>query len=239
MEKEKRIKLDLKNHIDLKDKTYQVLKKAIIGNYFKPNEKITERYLSKIMGVSTSPIKHALNRLEYEGFVINVPRRGRKIADISLKLKEYSLIRAALEGVAINIATEKASSQDLNDLQNILDKMNKAMESEDLNKLIKLNICFHEKIYEISKNNLIKPLINTIRILYDSLRSNKLKERDKIDNYIGFREHQEIVNSMKNRNREDAEVKIKKHIIRSDKHFIDKIKERKSKIGLFSEITKK
>ena len=83
------LRLKISDSHYLGEKAYIILRDAIIAGEFAPGEWISERQLSERMGVSTSPIKHALKRLEYDGLVQNVPRRGRKVADVAVALRKY------------------------------------------------------------------------------------------------------------------------------------------------------
>jgi len=79
---------DLGNHLSLKDRVYQNIKFQIINNNLKPGIRLLEEEIAKAMNISRAPIREAFNRLEKEGFVTIIPRKGTAVSNITTQIIE-------------------------------------------------------------------------------------------------------------------------------------------------------
>ena len=218
------LKLKISESHYLGEKAYFLLRDAIIKGEFAPGEWVSERQLSERMGVSTSPIKHALKRLEYDGLVQNVPRKGRKVADFAVALEEVSLIRAALEGVGARLAAEKASAGDIERLHACLKVMEQCTAENRSGQLTKANAQFHGLIRTMARNNYISQLVETLRVYDEKVRSEALSEPEEA--HRGLEEHTSIFEAVSNRDGSKAEQETGKHIIRSAQFVLEKLRKR-------------
>lgn len=218
------LKLKISDSHYLGEKAYIILRDAIIAGEFAPGEWISERQLSERMGVSTSPIKHALKRLEYDGLVQNVPRRGRKVADVAVALEEVCLIRAALEGVGARLAAEKASTEDIERLHACLKVMEQYTAENRSKELVKANAEFHGLIRTMARSNYISQLVETLRVYDDKVRSEALSEPEEA--HRGLEEHTRIFEAIKNKDGSRAEQEIGNHVIRSAQFVLGKLRKR-------------
>ena len=93
--------------------------------------------LAEELGVSRTPIREAIRKLEQEGFVVMVPRRGTYVADISLKdISQVFEIRGALEELAAGLAAERITPDELERLERILVEINEYMAHDDFDKIV-------------------------------------------------------------------------------------------------------
>ena len=112
----------------LRDVVSDVLRQAIKDGVLKPGERLMEIRLAEELGVSRTPIREAIRKLEQEGFVVMVPRRGTYVADISLKdISQVFEIRGALEELAAGLAAERITPDELERLERILVEINEYM----------------------------------------------------------------------------------------------------------------
>src|SRR6266571_7047058 len=97
----------------LRDRAYDDIREAILGGALRPGERIKERDVAAQMGISTTPVKEALRRLEQDGLVVSQPRRGAIVGPlVTTRPEEILAIRAHLEGLAARLAAEKMSGED-------------------------------------------------------------------------------------------------------------------------------
>jgi DNA-binding GntR family transcriptional regulator len=211
---------DLKTVTDV---AYEKLKLAIVGGSFSPGERISERSLAEDMGISTTPIKRALNRLSIEGLVEIRPRKGTFVSAYYLSsIEETGLIRAALEGIAASLAARKATDEEIQDLLRHLSLMRTRTDRGDIPALIEANAQFHQKIRDIAGNPYISQLISTVHSFDEAVRSKALIDREEARR--GFEEHRAVCDAVANREGDLAEELIKKHILRTSRYVVQQMK---------------
>lgn len=195
------------------------LRKAIISGELRPRERITERMLSEHFQTSTTPIKEALRILEYEGLVEVTSRSGTVVSSFAnMRLTEIYTIRAALEGLAANFAAHKASDDEILEIEKILEKSKKLIDAGEYEELIVNNTKFHQAIRRASHNVYLEHLIKGV-LAYDAIFRQvvlTLVEEQK----SGWDEHVSVLAAIKNRQPEEAETRLRNHIIRSGQEVL-------------------
>lgn len=149
------------NHITkpLRNQVYKFLKSAIINGDITPGLKLIESQLAKKMGISRTPIREALHRLEQDKLIVRCPSRGFKTNEFSNdKIDEIFGIRAVLEGYAGNLALNYISKAELNNLENNIQKTEYYYENWDSKKLFRLNTLFHDVIINCSHSEILQHL---------------------------------------------------------------------------------
>ena len=102
----------------LRDVVFETLRDAIIKQVLKPGERLMEIQLADEMGVSRTPVREAIRKLELEGLVVMVPRKGAYVAGVSMKdIHEVYEVRAALEMLAVSLAAERITDEELDALE--------------------------------------------------------------------------------------------------------------------------
>lgn len=187
------------------------IRSSIISGEFKTGEKLSTRAISKTYEVSATPVKEAFKILQAEGFIVTNPRSGTYVSDVaSSGIKAISYIRSSLEGVAVNLATHLASSEDLEKLEKILDKSDDFMKKADISGLVVCNTEFHKAIREIAGCQYLCTLIEDLYSFDVSIRKRAL------DNFelrrAGGLEHRTILELMKAGKAESAEKLMIDHI---------------------------
>ena len=116
----------------LRDVVFETLRDAIITQVLKPGERLMEIQLADEMGVSRTPVREAIRKLELEGLVIMVPRKGAYVAGVSMKdIHEVYEVRAALEMLAVSLAAERITDEELDALERQVLQESEAEASED------------------------------------------------------------------------------------------------------------
>lgn len=109
---EQNLKVNENEYLPLRDVVFNTLRQAILRGEFKPGERLMEIQLANKLGVSRTPIREAIRKLELEGLVIMIPRKGAEVADITEKsLRDVLEVRKALEELAVQLACEKITSK--------------------------------------------------------------------------------------------------------------------------------
>ena len=104
-------------YLPLRDVVFNTLRQAILTGEMKPGERLMEIHLANKLGVSRTPIREAIRKLELEGLVIMIPRRGAEVAQITWKnLKDVLEVRRALDVLAIELACERMEREELDRL---------------------------------------------------------------------------------------------------------------------------
>src|SRR4051812_10300996 len=130
--------------LSLGERAYRRLRDSIVQGTLQAGSRISERSLASALGISAQPVREALRRLEQDGLVVTLPRRGTVVAEFGLeRLAELGRIRAALEGVAAALAAERMSGEDLASLTRIVRGMRGATAAADTAALADLNERFH------------------------------------------------------------------------------------------------
>jgi DNA-binding GntR family transcriptional regulator len=207
----------------LTDIAYEKIKSFIIIGNFAPGERISERTLSEHMGISTTTIKRALNRLSIEGLVEIRPRKGTYVSRFYLSsIEEIGIIRAALEGIAAKLAAAKATDDEIAVLRRQIGFMEMHTESGDLDKLVEANSGFHRMIREIAKNLYMSQLIKIVHSFDITVRRRALTDPEEA--MRGINEHKAIFQAIADRNGGFAERLIKEHILRTSRFVVREMK---------------
>jgi DNA-binding GntR family transcriptional regulator len=119
----------------IRDKVYQYIKFAIVSGDYQSGERIIERELADKLNVSRTPIREALFRLESQGFVKTLPRKGVVVSRLSPEeIIEIFTILSALESLAMKLAAQKANKQHREELDQICKEIDQSLVNPDYNK---------------------------------------------------------------------------------------------------------
>ena len=140
------------DNTNLRDQTYDIIKNMIILREIEPGKKINEEHIAKEIQVSRTPIREALCRLENEGIVKIIPRRGAFVSDLNeTNVREILLIREVLEGLVVRLAVENMDSKTLEKLRKALEKVSIIPEEDrDLINYTRSEVDFHSILLSAS-----------------------------------------------------------------------------------------
>ncbi|SHF07360.1 GntR family transcriptional regulator [Alkalibacter saccharofermentans] len=219
------LKIDMDTYKPLREIVFTTMREAIINGDFKPGQRLMEVQLAEQMGVSRTPVREAIRKLELEGLVVMVPRKGAYVAGLSSEdVKEVLEIRAVLEGLAASLAAKNASAADIEQLQEIVEKFKVAAEEKDVVRLINFDSDFHDVMYRASKN---KKLIQLISALREQVQRFRVAYFTKIrSTQTLIEEHNDLVSSIVNNEPDRARAIAEKHISTTEK-LITSIEEKR------------
>jgi DNA-binding GntR family transcriptional regulator len=140
----------------LADAVADRLREAIHNGEYTPGERLVERTLSDRLGVSHIPVREALTKLEDEGLVVRLPRRGARVAKLSPRsIAEVSSMRVLLEAFVVRRVCERWTGRAERDLTRIADRMVAAAEKGDAAAVLDLDHRYHERLWEQADHSIL------------------------------------------------------------------------------------
>mgnify|MGYP000216924685 CR=1 FL=1 len=156
--------ITIDNYRPLRETVCEALRDAIRRGILEPGERLMEVQLAEELGISRTPVREAIRKLEQEGYVIMMPRRGTYVSDVSVKdIKEIFEIRSALESLAISLATMRIEPDELEKLQTLLAQIGGHIENDDMDKIVATDIEFHGLLYQVSRNERLVNIISNLK----------------------------------------------------------------------------
>ncbi len=149
----------------IRETVFLNLRKMILDGTFQPGEKLNEKVVASELGVSRTPIREAMYKLEQEGLVKIVPRKYTEVIGITDEsISEIHRIRAALEPIAAYEAVNNLTQEEINELERLWFLSKEYFQSNDINNLMKTNDQFHSIISEASR---LPKVVNILRNMHD------------------------------------------------------------------------
>lgn len=204
----------------LKDRIYASLKEAITSMNIYADDaelRLDERDLSERMAISRTPIREALARLEQEGLVRIVPRKGvfivRKSKD---EILEMITVWAALESMAARLVTLRASDQEIASLRRLFSTLGGEAVTAHIDEYSQRNIDFHSRILKLSQCDLLNEMASNLFIHMRSIRARTIGEKDRAERSII--DHIHIIEAIEARDTDLAERLAREHTLNLAAH---------------------
>ena len=188
------------------------LRDAIARGRLKPGTRLKQQNLARQFGVSPTPVREALRRLEGDGLVLYAPNRGIRVTQVDYpEVEEIYLMRMALEPLAVRYAVPKLTSEDLSLLEDLQERMRRAVVRGHLRRLRDLNYDFHILIYGRAGFRRLLQIIQALWGLFpwDTLQVIPGRAAGSI------REHDAILRELRGRNAAAAATLMEAHVSRS------------------------
>ena len=197
----------------LRDQAANIIRTMILGGELQSGDKISERHVSSILKISTTPIKEALRVLQSEGLITTVPRKGSFVTkDIKGEIVQLTFLRSAVDGVAAYFAAECATEEQITRMQRYLDEAKVIVrEKGETPKLSKVNDAFHEVVREAAGSFLIVNIGANMRAIDNSIRR-RVNNQDFAGALRRHKEHQNILDLIAKHKPKEAEEAMLKHI---------------------------
>lgn len=203
--------LEIRNYKPLGEVVFEYLRESILNGNLKPGERLMEIALADQLGVSRTPVREAIRKLEKESFVEMIPRKGAYVADLTAKdIIDVLEIRILLEGFASSLAAQRMSEEELMSLRETLEAFNDAVSRQDRQAMIDLDNTFHDKIFDATKNN---KLIEIVKDLHDQFQRFRLTYFTEFDNYPEIQKwHQKIYDAIRSSDVNAAKEAAEQHV---------------------------
>lgn len=209
--------------LPLRDVVFNTLRQAILTGELKPGERLMEIHLANKLGVSRTPIREAIRKLELEGLVTMIPRRGAEVAQITEKsMNDVLEVRRAMDALCTELACERISEEEITALKAACDNFAEAVKTKDVRKCAQADVEIHDIIVQATGNMRLVQLINNLSEQMYRYRFEYLKDISRYDSLI--EEHREIYESIKRRDKVAASAAAKLHIDNQKKTIIQQIR---------------
>lgn len=220
------IKLD--SYQPLREVVCESLRDAIRKGILKPGERIMEIKLAEELGVSRTPVREAIRKLELEGYVVMMPRRGTYVADMSIRdINEIFEIRTALESLSNGLAAEHITEDELEHLQRLLVIIGGYIKDGDMEKIVETDIEFHDLLYHAARNSRLVGIISNLRDQLTRFRTLSMSYPGRLEATLD--EHRSIVEAIARGDGRAARKAAERHMENSEKTLLKAMDMQKKK----------
>ena len=223
----KDFEMTIDEYLPLRDVVFNTLRRAILKGELEPGERLMEIALANKLGVSRTPIREAIRKLELEGLVVMIPRKGAEVARITEKdLRDVLEVRTSLEKLAIELACDRITEDDIYDLKLACKNFEESFGKDALTTIAEKDVAFHDIIFRSTKNARLIQILNNLREQMYRYRLEYLKDTQSHDRLV--EEHQRIVDAIIDKNKEEAVRLIQEHIYIQELTVIKKLQEQEA-----------
>ncbi|WP_297963630.1 GntR family transcriptional regulator [uncultured Anaerovibrio sp.] len=220
------IKLD--SYQPLREVVCETLRDAIRKGKLKPGERLMEIQLAEDLGVSRTPVREAIRKLELEGYVIMMPRRGTYVANLSIRdVNEVFEIRTSLDSLASGLAAERITDEELERLQRLLVAIGGYIEENDMDKIVECDMEFHDLLYQASRNSRLVGIIFNLREQLTRFRSTSMSFPGRLK--ATLEEHRRIVEAIAQGDVAEARAAAEYHMEKSEQTLLESMEAMKAK----------
>lgn len=212
----------------LRERTLDILRNAICNLDFAPGERLVERKLSELTGVSRTSIREALRHLESEGLIKTIPRKGPTVIDISVEeARQIYQVRGAIESLAGFLLAQQAGPEYLEQLRDCLDALKQATRERNLAASLEANEKFYEIIFKGSGNKVAEDFSRSLRLKIKILRAQVTGRWDKTSHAQSLERMERIVDAIRAKDPEAVRICIIDHSNKSAETLLKILNERK------------
>ena len=171
--------VNMNEYLPLRDVVFNTLRKAILRGELKPGERLMEIQLANKLGVSRTPIREAIRKLELEGLVLMIPRKGAEVAQITEKnMQDVLEVRKALEELSVQLACERITPEQVEEMKMAAEDFRKVLKSGDVTKIAEADVKFHDIIFAATNNQRLITLLNNLREQMYQFHVEYLKQKE-------------------------------------------------------------
>ena len=218
--------LNMDAYLPLRDVVFNTLREAILKGELKPGERLMEIQLANKLGVSRTPVREAIRKLELEGLVLMIPRKGAEVAEITRQDMEDVLeVRTALEELAVKDACDHITDAQLSELKKASNEFKKALlEGKDLVTCADADMHFHDVILSATNNRRLIQMLNNLSEQMYRYRMEYLKDERTHKTLI--EEHDAIRRALKKHDKVKAGAAIRVHIDNQKRSILESLTEK-------------
>lgn len=223
-----KLNMDAGEYLPLREVVFHSLREAILTGKLKPGERLMEIPLAQTLGVSRTPVREAIRKLELEGLAVMIPRKGAEVARITKKqLQDVLDVRKALEALAVQLACRHMTKDGIVRLERAHLKVREMAEKKDVKAMVKADVHFHEIIYKAADNDKLLQILNNLRQQMYRYRLEYLKN---VENHkVIVQEHETILEAISRADEEHAAAAMRQHIVNQEKGILLLMEEEEKK----------
>lgn len=205
------LQVNMEEYLPLRDVVFKTLRQGILTGELEPGERLMEIHLANRLGVSRTPIREAIRKLELEGLVTMIPRRGAEVAQITAKnLKDVLEVRKALDALAIELACDRITEDEVVELKRACEYFQQMTFTKDATKITKADVKIHDIIVKASRNDRLVQMVNNLAEQMYRYRFEHIKDEKQHQRLMS--EHEAIYESLYARDKQKAAEAVKVHI---------------------------
>ena len=213
---------ELNSHLSLTGRVYQIIYDRILNLELPPGTRLKDSELASALGVSNTPVREALRRLEAESLVETIPRRGTFVKQLSRQeIEGLYEVRVVLEKLSIRLASLRASDALLQQVTDTANLYTQAVKRGDTKEFLEYDRQFHDLIGKGAANPI---LASTLRSLADRIQIIRHLDLGKKRNEKAAEEHQEIAAALLQRDADRAVSRMESHILSPRNRVLDMLK---------------
>ena len=180
-------------------KVFELIHQRIVIGELRPNQRLVDSGIAKELGISRTPVREALKRLEVMGYVSTLPNGGITVTEHSTReIQNLYEVREALETMAAKLACNRATEEQINKVEEYYNRGVSAMSNGDIDRYKGLHFAFEEELYAACGNEQLLSLVRTFRNqYYDRRIAQVFTSRDW---RIQLKHHGRILEALRKRN---------------------------------------
>ena len=203
---------------------YDHLKQAIIDQDIAPGARLVESRMAKMLGISRTPLREALHKLEREDWIEKIPSGGFKVITLTRDdIEETFGIRAVLEAYAARLAAQKHRPDDLKPLEKVMKKFQDSLDKKQTARLPDINTEFHDLLYAMSDSPRLIKMINQLQAQISRFRQIILKQEAFAQE--SCQDHIDMLAAMRRRDEDRVETLVRVHILKGKQAVMHRLKE--------------
>lgn len=215
--------VNMDEFLPLRDVVFNTLRQAILIGELKPGERLMEIHLADKLGVSRTPIREAIHKLEQEGLVTIIPRRGAEVAQITEKsMKDVLEVRRTLDALCVELACDRITEEGLGDLKSACDHFEQCVRTKDNKKIAQADVALHDIIVRATGNQRLIQLVNNLSEQMYRYRFEYIKDSSQHETLV--EEHRIIYQSIVRKDKTTAAKAARTHIDNQEKAIIRRIR---------------
>lgn len=204
------------------------LRQAIIDQNIEPGKRLVESRLADMLGISRTPLREALHKLEREDWIEKIPTGGFRVVKLTRKdIEETFGIRSVLEAYAARLATENHDPADLAPLEKKMAQYQRCLEKKQTARLQTINTEFHDLLYSLSQSPRLVKMINQLRAQISRFRQIILKQEAFA--VESNEDHGKMLAAMQERDADRVEALVRSHILKGKQAVIDELEKEDAK----------
>ena len=217
------LQVSMDEFLPLRDVVFNTLRQAILTGELKPGERLMEIHLAKKLGVSRTPIREAIRKLELEGLVTMIPRRGAEVAQITEKsMNDVLEERRALDVLCVELACDRITEEELEQLKAACEAFEAAVKTKDAKKIAHADVALHDIIVCATGNQRLIQLVNNLSEQMYRYRFEYIKDSSQHERLV--EEHRVIYQSLVEKDKEAVSQAAKTHIDNQEISIIRQIR---------------
>ncbi len=218
--------MQMMDYLPLRDVVFKTLRQAILTGELKPADRLMEIHLAEQLGVSRTPIREAIRKLELEGLVTVIPRRGAEVAKITEKnLRDVLEVRRNLDGFAVELACERITPEMEEELRIAVEAFEMAVKRADAKEIVGADVLIHDIIVEAAGNERLTQLVSNLSEQVYRYRYEYIKDQSTHGELV--MEHRKIYESICKHDAKAAMEIMRTHILNQENGILGQLETNK------------